>query len=405
MTYVLKPHQQHIVSENPSRAPLALGTGTGKTLIAIRLMEKNKVKHFLVVCPKSMKQEWFRKHKEYGCKIPIFVLTKEEIKATYKDIGHFDAVVLDESHRVSNPKSGMYKAVFAYMKEHNPTYRYALSATPLTADAWSLFGLAKLLGYNPDYVNFRANFFSRVKMGPRTFWVQKKNIGDKAALFLQKMKAYTIELKDVTEVGKAVHEIEYIGLTDSQSKAIKKLELKETLPIVLNSKRHQIEQGCMKGDEFSEDAFFDSIKLDRIKELCEQNKKISIICRYNLQIDMLELLLADKYPLFIIRGGVKDVGKIAKEADSLDECVIIIQAEVSEGYELGHFDVIVFASISWSYTHYVQMLGRFVRLNHAEREKLFIHLNISGGIDEDVYKCTERGEDYYGKIYNVNKIV
>lgn len=404
MKYTLQSHQQHIVDENPPRAALALGTGTGKTLIAIRLMEKNKVKHFLVVCPKSMKQEWFRKHKEYGCKIPIFVLTKEEMKTTWQDIGHFEAVILDESHRVSNPKSGLFKAVYAYMKAHNPTYRYALSATPLTADAWSLFGLAKLLGYNPNYIKFRSHFFSMVKMKGRTVWMQKKNIGDKAAAFLQKLKAYTIELKDVTEVGKAVHEIEYIGLTDSQSKAIAKLEWRETMPIVLNSKRHQIEQGCLKGDEFSEDAFFDSIKLERIQELCEENKKIAIICRYNLQIDMLELLLADKYPLSIIRGGVKDIGKIAKEADSLDKCVILIQAEVSEGYELPHFDVIVLASLSYSFVHFKQITGRFVRLQHAEREKLYIHLQVSGGIDEEVYKSMMRGEDYQGKIYNVNKI-
>lgn len=406
MTYVLKPHQKRIVDENKPRALLALGTGTGKSLTAIRLMEKNKVSCIQVICPKSIKEEWYRKHEEYGCKIPLLVATKEEMKASkhlvYKPN---TGVIIDESHKVVNPTSGLFKALIKYLKQLNPEYIYCLSATPLTKNAWSLFGHAKILGFNPNYVKFRSVFFAQVRMGPRIVWLQRKKIGYSASSFLSKINTYTIDLKDVTKVGQAIHEIQYIGLTPSQITIKEDIEMKETMPIVLNTKIHQLEQGQIKGDEFTDNVFVDSLKTERIIELAEEFPKLAVVVRYNLQIDHLkDILQKEGHKVYVIRGGVKDVAQVANMSDRASKCVLLIQAEVSEGYELPHFDTVVIASLSWSYIHYKQIIGRFVRLQHAERPKLYIHLQVSSGIDEKVYKSMMQGEDYQAKIYEKNKV-
>ena len=186
-------------------------------------------------------------------------------------------------------------------------------------------------------------------------------------------------------------------LTKEQEQGIKDIE--ETAFITRWTKAHQIENGLKYGDEYTEDKEYDCGKTRRIMELCQQNKKIAIFCRYTKQMDMLkDVLLNIRSNIFLLRGDVKDRDAVIQQVNASEDCIVIIQAQCSVGYELPSIDIVIFASLSFSYVDYAQAIGRFLRINKL-KENTYYHL-VSRGVDEDVYDCIMRKEDFYAELHS-----
>ena len=126
---------------------------------------------------------------------------------------------------------------------------------------------------------------------------------------------------------------------------------------------------------------------------------MAIFCRYNLQIDSIKKTLEtikDK-KIFVIRGDVKNRDEVVQQVEAADDCVVLINASCSEGYELPSIGVILYASLSFSYKDYHQSKGRFLRINKLKKN-VYIHL-ISGEIDEAVYASMMKKQDFSIEIY------
>jgi len=89
---------------------------------------------------------------------------------------------------------------------------------------------------------------------------------------------------------------------------------------------------------------------------------------------------------------------VVQDIGTVDEAIVLINASCSEGYELPSIGVILFASLSFSYKDYKQMLGRFLRIN-ALKKNVYIHL-ISEGVDTEVYKSIMNKQDFDIAIYS-----
>ena len=127
--------------------------GTGKTLVQIENMKRNKSKKNLIICPKSiMRSVWVEQLEERFPEMKIFVLNKGS-KAASKTLSalpdryiiivaydtvprildslkrlRFDTIILDESTKIKTARSQRSKAI---IKLRNVSHRrYIMTGTP-----------------------------------------------------------------------------------------------------------------------------------------------------------------------------------------------------------------------------------------------------------------------------------
>ena len=394
MHIMLYAHQQRLIDRNPSKILLAHGTGTGKTISALSLAEKNGVQA-LIICPKALKPMWLR----HAGSTPLqhVVMTKEEFRKQHKTLKRYNAIIVDEAHHFSGMSSLLSKALTSYLSTHNPQYRWLLTATPFRSTPWNIYRLASYLGYNWNYMSFKHEYFYDVQMGFRNVPVMRGGMEDSIAQRVREI-GDVVSLQDCIDVPDQTFDVEYLELTPSQKKGIKALD--DTSFIARFTHTHCIENGILDSDGYSDDQVFDCNKTERILALASENKKLAVICRYNSQIEHYKQILEkEKYRVFVINGAVKDRDAVVQQVEGSSECIVLIQAACSEGYELPSIGVIVFASLSFSYLDHVQALGRFLRINKLKKNH-YIYLVIKDGYDEDIYNAIMEKKDFDIAIYS-----
>jgi len=235
-----------------------------------------------------------------------------------------------------------------------------------------------------------------VNMGMRTVSLPKKGMESLLAAAVKKI-ASVVDIKDCLDVPPQQHlDPEYFALTKEQEKAIENNY--DPVPIVRFTAQHEIEQGLLCKNEFREEQSFDCDKDERILELCAENKKIALVCRYNAQIDKLAGLLSDYSPL-IINGKTENRDKVCLDAEKAEKAVVIIQADCGIGFELPSFEVCVFVSMSYSFTSHEQMCGRFLRMNRPSRTTFFYLLADGDSIDQAVFDAISHKKDFQIELY------
>ena len=417
---MLYNHQKKIIKKFPHKYLLCHDTGTGKTLTSIELAKKT-LHSTMVVVPKSIVAKWGREIERWDNIIKIqeiderilhlkaksgkawTVISKEKFRELHAELEPRASIIVDESHNFFGTKSQMSKALIKYIKKFNIEYIWLLTATPYTSSPWSIYRAAQILGINWNYWKFREKFFHYRPLNPnnprdkRQISIVRAGIEDEVAEMVNKI-GEAVHISKCADIPDQIDEIEHFKINKKQEKAIEILKDSEFSPIVRYTKVHQIENGTLKGDEFTENEFFPCDKLDRIESICSENKKVAIFARYNLQIDQMEESLKKLGKnIFVIRGDVKNKESVVEQVENSEECIVLINSYCSEGYELPSVGVIVFASLSFPYLHYKQARGRFLRLNKLKKN-VYIHL-ICDGIDEAVYKSVMKKKDFSMAIY------
>ena len=395
----LRNHQTKIFNENPTNTLLALEMRVGKSPLAIRLAAKNCIS-CLVIVPKPLLEQWREYIKLWDDKgIMWQVIGKEQFRINYKNIQSYDGIIIDEVHRQGgNYKSKFYKAVESYKKRYGITKIWLLTGTPYSNNAWSVFSLGRLLGRTWEWFDWRNRFFYMVRMGVRQIPIQKTGIEKEMAQIIKSL-GYVLKLSDIGEVPDDEYINEYFDINQAQKDLIK--QTFDPLPIVRFVKQHQIENGCLKGDGYLEDRKIDCQKTERILELAEENNKIAIVCRYNLQIEVYQQTLKAKgYNVLVINGATKNRNDLIKEIDLLGKCVILIQAGCSDGYSLKSIGVMVFASMSFSFVDYAQMCARLKDMD-KKTGNTYIHLltRDKGSVDQGVFDSVKKKEDFNIEIF------
>lgn len=394
----MKPykHQIEFLKSNPNKTALVWSCGTGKTRTALE-WSKLYGGNTLVICPKALKTNWEREAEKWGA--DVVVMTKETFRKEAKGLPKFDQVIVDEIHGgflTPHFKSQMSKMLRGYLKVNKVERFLGLSATVYTSSPWNIYNLAHYIGYKLDYKKFDWEYFDHVRMGMRVIPVPKKGVEKKLAELVKKF-ASIVDIKNVIDVPLQNHlEPEYFALTKKQLSKIE--ENYDPVPIVRFTLQHEIENGILIGNEFKEKHSFACDKNDRILALVEENKKVAIVARYNYQIDVIAELLKEYTPM-IIRGDVKDRDRVCLEAENSPGAVVIIQSDCGVGFELPSFELCIFASMSYSYTAYEQMLGRFLRMNKPSRTTFVYLLTDGDSIDQAVYDAIQKKKDFQINLY------
>lgn len=395
-------HQKRFLLKGTQKDALIWSCGTGKTRTALE-WAKCGPGVALVICPKSLKENWQRESARW--KVKTRVMTKEEFKKWYMQ-GNAQPtaqVIVDEVHNgflTPQFKSQMSKCLRDYIKKYNVPRVLLLTATVYTSSPWNIFNLATLLGLHWSWMNFNLKYFVQVRMGGRMVPMPKKGV-EKDMAELVKQIADVVDIHECMDVPEQLHtDPEYFTLTSEQERGIN--DSYDPVHIKRITKRHEVENGVLIGDSngLIPDQFFKTDKMDRIKQIVAENDKVAIVARYNLQIDSIRDNLSDcGKPVFIIRGEVKNRDEITLAAESAKQAVVIIQADCAEGYQLPSFEVCVFASQSYSYAKFEQICGRFLRMDKPSRTTFMYLISGEDSVDQAVYDCVQKKQDFQIQLY------
>jgi len=402
----LYAHQQKIVDEDPKKCGLFLGTGSGKTRTALALA-KGKI---LVICPKTtaLDSTWTKDGND------VTVISKETFRRDWDKLSRYDTVIIDEAHTVCGispvfkwfkkqpvPKtSQLFDACHQFIQQTNPSRLYLLTATPVR-NPLAVFALLVLLGKSTmsQFESFRRSFYIPVNMNHREIYMARKDEDSQNRLgkLVQSM-GYTGRLSDFADVPEQTHRVINVPLTVEQTKKLRELPIDFPDPLVLVGKKHQVEQGVLKGNEFEESQTFDTGKLEIIEDLYEEFGKVLVFAKYTEQIRQIRDMLVEKgIECSCLTGQTVDRGMLIRMAEGPSKHVVIAQASVSAGYELPSFRCTIYASQSYSYVDYAQSLGRTLRINNLQKN-LYVYL-LSGDVDRAVYKALENKGDFQEATY------
>lgn len=401
----LYPHQLKIINESPNKHLLAWGTGCGKTATAIKWADK-KGGSALVICPKSLVDNW---HREIGKwsdgKAKFIVLSKEQFKSKHEDIlDTINSTLVDEVHHFSGYKSQLYKSLINFIKRHKIQNILLLTATPYRSTPFNIFCLANILGHNLNWFKFNNLFYTMLKRGPRKWPILKDTVdGLPVKEYIGNMVkslGSVVAMREVVDVPEHVWMREDFEPNAEQKKACK--ELLDSTPIARLSKVFQILNGTLKSDGYSEAQYFKCEKFDRALELIEENDKIAVVCRHSLELQRFKDSIKDRR-VFVLNGETpKDErDKLVQEFNNSDKCVALIQARVCEGYGL-HTPVMMFYSMDWGLVEWTQMIGRPVRLDNL-KSVVYINLVYKDTVDEAVYdNVVIKKQEFQAEIYRNN---
>ena len=169
--YPLKSHQKDGVAWLSLRESgiLADDMGLGKTLQAIAAFERNQrngnVENVLIVCPKSLIGVWEAEIRLWAPRLctvslhasiskenwqtlssqcQVAITNYEALRSSSPRPGAFDVLILDEVHRLKNPKSLNYASCYSI----SPKITWGLSGTPLENKPADLTAILHLLDRN-----------------------------------------------------------------------------------------------------------------------------------------------------------------------------------------------------------------------------------------------------------------
>jgi len=382
------------LNKNPKRIALVWETGTGKTIAGIMLADRHSSRT-LVICPLGLKEKWKRDLDKHGT-MKYQVMSKEEFRRDWEITPEYSAVIVDEAHYFFGMKSQMSEALRAYFKLWNTPARYLLTATAYRSTPWDVYVMMILLGYHPSWNRFSVMFFYQVLMGGRRILMPKPNIEEPLAEVVGRM-ADIVKLEECVDVPPQIFETEYFELTKEQKKAIK--DNYDPVAIVQYSKEHQICGGTLKED-YEDDKAFPTHKIDRLKALAYENKRMIVVCRYVAELNR----LADQFPGtgYILSGDMpaKNRQNLLDKLEKEGEYVLFVSAAICEGWELQNCRLMVFYSYDFSLKAYIQMQGRIRRINNLQKN-VYLSLICKDTIDEEVYKnIVEKKMDFHMAIYD-----
>ncbi len=149
---------------------------------------------------------------------------------------------------------------------------------------------------------------------------------------------------------------------------------------------------------FDEHRWEQQNKIDEIKEVGKEYRKVLVVAYYREQIAELEKSLKNDRETFVIHGGVKDQEAVIKQATESDECYFICQASIGAGFDADSFSCIVFASMSYAVRDYIQMTYRVRRIHNLKPVKY--HYLLGGRCDKAVFKNVKAGFDFVPSKWN-----
>lgn len=354
--------------------------GLGKTWVLSWLLEKEKPKKALIICPNNVVDVWteeLEKHtsisnkkviiltgtKEKRIKLlnnncEIFIINYEGLRTIFTSLHQisWDIIISDESQRIKNHKAYQTKAACAIAPLAKK--RFILSGTPLPNSYMDIFSqflfldLGKRFGTN--FYAFRNRYFydanSHRWRGNFPDWKIKPGSEDEIKKKIASC-CHRLEIDDCLKLPPVIPQNEYVYLPKPQQQCYKELanefittidDKAVTAPVVLTRlmRFRQVTSGFLKTEDGIIKEFKENPKLETVLDLAERilpmgpdgqwlNKnKLVIWAVFRRDIELLTERLKKYNPVFKY-GGIKEPVHRTFQED--DNCKIFIGQPRSSG--------------------------------------------------------------------------
>lgn len=371
-------HQQKFIDRNPNKAMLVWEMQTGKTLAACEWIKKRPHTKILVTCPLAIIKKWERELKKAG--VIADVVSTDAVKKI--NLSNYGGLVLDEAHAYFSPaftkqRSARTTAIYNYIKNNKNAYILLLTATPIKSQSWNCHTAACFLGKFWPIKKFRDKFFYFTNRFGINHYEPIKNWRKEIRPYLESISDIVLA-KDCKEIPKQNHSVIEIPWTKKQEQILKEDSYGD--PSQEFHKRHRLEQS--------------DAKWKILENILNGYRKVILVVYYREQIEDYIKRIGDKREVFVLHGGIKDQDSAIEGAKESDDCIFICQASMGAGFSASEFSVMIFSSMSFKYTDYIQSTGRINSLVEDKmHENNYIYL-IGGNVDRNVFDTIMLGNDF-----------
>ncbi len=405
-------HQKAILSKNPNYVLLSWDPGLGKSLGLLELAKANAFS-VLILSPKSLVAKWEKEAKDLGS-IEYRVLSPYWFKEYHKDLPYYDCILIDEADSPWFGTNKSSKALFTYLKKHNPPFLYMGTGTPYRSTPLNIYNAGRLCQYVPmKYPEFRERFFFEDYFGWQPKMKHKdpevrKQTQKELNEYMQNF-ADIVCMNDVMDVPEQIYSEEFITLAKQQETVLRQLDEFSENRASFFRYANEVENGWLDAKGLGKHINFDSPKLERVLEITDQHDTAVVFALYREQQEALYNAIKKKYPKAFVRlinsdnsqeaPGISDeLELIAKRQHSKYQTgYIVASVGVAAGWQCGSVPVAIYASLPWSYQQWVQSSKRILRGDNLKKNLYKILL--SGPVDAKIWSNLQNAQDFDPQRY------
>ena len=434
----LMPHQEYSIKfcQDKNYAGIFYDYGTGKTLIALALIEAKKYKRVLVISTKTaIKVTWpseIKKHTNFqyvllegaqqskirsllmgvrrtkinvfnAAPITLFLINfdgikDEQIVQSIID-AKFDCVIVDESTKIKSPKTK--RTQWCWLLARHIENRFILTGFPATEGLHELYSQIKFLDHGEALGKSYWSFLGRcfVKCGPRLL-VKKKSMG----WITEQIKPFCIRATNtILKLPPAIYKEVEVLKTVKQAYLLKtlndyfrlefgKVQIDTPYVFTLIQKCLQICDGFVYGDN-GELEIVETEKDDALVELVEEinpaKNKIVIWCTFKFSLVKIYKLLQNLgYNPLLIKGDTPDIDKVVSTFRVSPKHNILVASlkKAHESITLTECRYAIYYSNYWSHDVRANSEARIRRKGSEQHESIiYTDLVTKGSIETKVH--------------------
>lgn len=349
---------------------LFMKMGSGKTKVALDLVNYNRVDLMLYICPFSTKDNIQQEIDKWGVCCEYILIGYETIQSSDKAYWELLKklknkkcfIIADESIFIKNEETNRFNRLLKLREECK--YALILNGTPITKNEWDLYNQMYFLSpaiLNMNRQQFLETFFKRITYkklheNERTFY----KFSEVNAELLQKMIAPYIFECDFDFKKHEVEDFKYIICEPSEYLEEKEQKLKEYMKyehsqIIMNMLQ-SLNVISAKTKE-KNDALIEYIR----------NKQLIVYCNFLAEVEY----ISSKIECFVIVGETKqeDRARIIEEFKSSSKPLIMTFGVGAYSLNLQFCNEIVYSSLTFDFGKMEQSKYRIKRLGQENNIK------------------------------------
>lgn len=319
---------------------------------------------------------------------------KEALKKSPLFLEQFDCVIIDEAHKLSNPKAKRYQVLEDFIKKSRIPYVFLLTGTPITKDTVRFYNILKLLDANitKDYKYYMRRYCGAEK---RTFR-GKEILMATGATHLDELKEKVKhlyirrELKDMVDMVTKTVSTRYYDLDKTQVAEYDRLWKEYTIAQLENGDNtnedyRQLVEGGLVRRFLANQMVDNTIKL--VDEKIEDGDKVVVMCTFTDELQKFKEYYGNKCVVYDGKMTPKAKDKAFDKFQNDPKVKVFIGNIVaaSVGLSLTAAHTLVFNSYSWVYADNAQAEDRVYRLTSTDDVEIIYQL-FTDSISEHMYQ-------------------
>lgn len=422
----LYDYQQKIV-DNYKGGGIALfmDMGTGKTITSLSCFKKSGCHKLLVVCLATKTDDWTKEDNSLN----IVALNKASVKKNIellennnmvsisfervwrlekeimKWIDKDTFVIIDESHKIKNPKSKVSKMMLRLSNriEHSAI----LTGTPQSQGYIDYYSQLRFIKAYKEPLKVFEDKYCVIRNIPFNGFPVKTIVGykntDKLDQLIKSVAIYkereldnnlipserVIEVKAPRLYKSVMRDHVYINKNDDEF-------IYDTVGSRLGAARSMV-GGTLEGDVISGE------KIKHVKALCDELEGERIVVFYNLnsELEQLKTALKGIRPVSEYNGHKKDTTNFDKFSNGVILCQYLAASTGINNLVKSAY--MVFYSLPFSVVDYRQAKGRIDRIGQT-RKPMYIHMVMKNTLEEQVYRNLQAGVDFDEQMFEKIKV-